>query len=127
MLDKQEACAAFVDDGSYLVGDRAFHSAIVRLMGNARLTALYEEINLPLWLVRAQQDAGAPRDAGASLAEHQAIWQALAARDPHAAAEAIAAHIESSPGQVRVQPTPAEHHELVNSPQPLRCGLKDLF
>jgi DNA-binding GntR family transcriptional regulator len=107
--------AAYIDYGAYLECDRAFHSAIVRMLGNARLTALYEEINLPLWLVRAQQDAGAPRDARGSLAEHQAIWAALAARDPHAAAEAMAAHIESSLGKLGVQLTPADHAELVNS------------
>src|SRR5216683_1047635 len=107
--------AAYVDYGAYLECDRAFHSAIVQMLGNSRLTALYEEINLPLWLVRAQQDAGAPRDARDSLAEHQAIWAALAARDPHAAAEAMAAHIESSLGKLGVQLTPADHDELVNS------------
>jgi len=86
----------YVDFGAYLEADRAFHSAIVRLLGNRRLSALYEEINLPLWLVRAQQDAGAPRDARGSLAEHRAILRALEARDPQAAADAMAAHIESS-------------------------------
>jgi DNA-binding GntR family transcriptional regulator len=112
--------AAYVDYGAYLECDRAFHSAIVQMLGNSRLTALYEEINLPLWLVRAQQDAGAPRDARDSLAEHQAIWAALAARDPHAAAEAMAAHIESSLGKLGVQLTPADHDELVNSHIPWR-------
>jgi len=111
---------SYVDYGAYLKCDRAFHSAIVRMLGNARLTALYEEINLPLWLVRAQQDAGAPRDARDSLAEHQAIWAALAARDPHAAAEAMAAHIESSLGKLGVQLAPADHDELVNSHIPWR-------
>ncbi len=95
----------YVDYGAYLERDRAFHSAIVRLLGNARLVALYEEINLPLWLVRAQRHAGAPRDARASLAEHQAILSALAARDPRAAAHAMAAHIESSLGKLGAQLT----------------------
>jgi DNA-binding GntR family transcriptional regulator len=95
----------YVDYGAYLERDRAFHSAIVRLLGNARLTALYEEINLPLWLVRAQQYTGPPRDARGSLAEHEAILQALAARDPLAAAEAMAAHIESSLGKLGGQLT----------------------
>jgi GntR family transcriptional regulator, rspAB operon transcriptional repressor len=90
----------YVDFGAYLEADRAFHSAIVRLLGNRRLSALYEEINLPLWLVRAQQDAGAPRDARSSLAEHRAILLALEARDPQAAADAMAAHIESSQGKL---------------------------
>lgn len=106
----------YVDFGAYLECDRAFHSAIVRLLGNSRLTALYEEINLPLWLVRAQQNAGAPHDARASLAEHQAILRALAAHDPGAAAEAMAAHIESSLGKLGVQLAPADHDELVGGP-----------
>jgi DNA-binding GntR family transcriptional regulator len=110
----------YVDYGAYLEHDRAFHSAIVRLLGNARLTAHYEEINLPLWLVRAQQDAGAPRDARASLAEHRAIQQALAARDPRAAAEAMAAHIESSLGKLGVRLSPVDHAELVAGPA--SCG-----
>jgi DNA-binding GntR family transcriptional regulator len=108
----------YLDYGAYLDCDRAFHSAIVRLLGNARLTALYEEINLPLWLVRAQQQAGAPRDAAASLAEHHAIMHALAARDPRGAAEAMAAHIESSLRKLGVQLTLADHTELVDGPGP---------
>ena len=62
----------YVACGAYLECDRAFHAAIVRMLGDQRLMALYEEINLPLWLVRAQ--------------EH----------DPVAAAEAMTAHIEGS-------------------------------
>jgi DNA-binding GntR family transcriptional regulator len=86
----------YVDYGAYLERDRAFHSAIIGLLGNARLAALYEDINLPLWLVRAQEHAGTPHDAQSSLAEHRAILQALAAGDPRAAGNAMAAHIESS-------------------------------
>jgi len=84
------------DYGAYLERDRAFHSAIVRLVGNRRLTALYEEVNLPLWLVRAQQDAVMPHDARESLAEHRRILTALVERDPAAAVEAMGAHIRSS-------------------------------
>ena len=69
----------------------------MRLLGNRRLTALYYEINLPLWLVRALQDACAP------LAEHHAILRALEARDPRATAEAMVAHIESSRGKLGAQ------------------------
>jgi DNA-binding GntR family transcriptional regulator len=100
----------YVDYGAYLEVDRAFHSAIVRLLGNRRLTALYEEINLPLWLVRAQQDAGTPRDARESLAEHRAILRALESHDPDAAAEAMAAHIESSLGKLDAQLMPRNSH-----------------
>lgn len=86
----------YVDYGAYLEADRAFHSAIVHMLGNRRLSAIYDEINLPLWLVRAQADAGTPRDARESLAEHRAILDALESRDPDAASAAMAAHIESS-------------------------------
>jgi DNA-binding GntR family transcriptional regulator len=107
---------AYVDYGAYLETDRAFHSAIIRLLGNSRLTALYEEINLPLWLVRAQQDASWPLDARRSLAEHTAILAALESRDPRVAAEAMAAHIESSLAKIGVQLMPADHDLLVHVP-----------
>lgn len=86
----------YVDYGAYLEADRAFHSAIIHMLGNRRLSAIYDEINLPLWLLRAQADAGTPRDARESLAEHRAILEALASRDPDAASAAMSAHILSS-------------------------------
>jgi DNA-binding GntR family transcriptional regulator len=95
-LVEQVAGETYVDYGAYLERDRAFHSAIIRMLGNRRLMALYDEINLPLWLVRAQKDAGTPRDASTSLSEHRAILNALRLRDPIAAADAMAAHIEGS-------------------------------
>ena len=87
---------AYHDYGAYLAADRAFHSAIVALAENQRLTSLYEEINLPLWLVRAQQEAGLERDhdAGASLAGHREILEALEHKDPDRAARAVADHIQ---------------------------------
>jgi DNA-binding GntR family transcriptional regulator len=96
----------YEDYGAYLERDRAFHSAIVRLVGNRRLTALYEEVNLPLWLVRAQQHAGMPRDASESLAEHRRILAALADRDPAAVVEAMGAHIRSSLSKLPAQLAP---------------------
>jgi DNA-binding GntR family transcriptional regulator len=113
-LAQQVDGETYVDYGAYLDHDRVFHSAIVRQLGNARLSALYEEINLPLWLVRAQQAAGTPPDAQASLDEHRAILHALEARDPRGAAEAMAAHIESALAKLGVQLAPADHDELVN-------------
>lgn len=107
----------YVDYGAYLECDRAFHSAIVRLLGNRRLMALYEEINLPLWLVRAQRAAGTPYDAQRSLAEHTAIMRALQSRDPIAVAEALAGHVEASLVRHGVKLTPADHDHLVREPR----------
>lgn len=86
---------AYHDYGAYLQADRAFHSAIIALAGNQRLSSLYEEVNLPLWLVRAQQEAGLEQhhDAATSLAGHRAILEALELRDPERAARALAEHI----------------------------------
>ena len=86
----------YTDYAAYLDCDRAFHSALVRCVGNRRLQALYEEINLPLWLVRAQQAAGMAHDADArrSLDEHRAIFEALADRDAQRVVAAMAAHLE---------------------------------
>jgi GntR family transcriptional regulator, rspAB operon transcriptional repressor len=106
----------YVDYGAYLESDRAFHSAIVRVLGNRRLMVLYEEINLPLWLVRAQREAGTPNDARRSIAEHEAIMRALESRDPGAVAEAMAAHIEASLVRHGVKLTPADHEHLVRVP-----------
>jgi DNA-binding GntR family transcriptional regulator len=106
----------YLDYGAYLECDRAFHSAIVALLGNRRLMALYEEINLPLWLVRAQQHAGAPRDARGSLSEHQAILRALETHDPDAVAETMAAHIETSLLKLGVKVARADHDQLVRAP-----------
>jgi DNA-binding GntR family transcriptional regulator len=111
LLDKLSSLVdgdTYVDFGAYLECDRAYHSAIVRQLDNRRLTTLHDEINLPLWLVRAQQDAGALRDAHESLAEHAAILKALELRDPDAAAEAMSAHIESSLRKLGAWLTPAD-------------------
>jgi DNA-binding GntR family transcriptional regulator len=87
---------SYVDYGEYLECDRAFHSALVHMLDNRRLVALYDEINLPLWLVRAQEHAGAPQDARASLEQHQAILNGFLARDPVATANAMRDHIEAA-------------------------------
>jgi DNA-binding GntR family transcriptional regulator len=106
----------YVDYGAYLESDRAFHSAIVRVLGNRRLMALYEEINLPLWLVRAQREAGTPNDARRSIGEHAAIMRALESRDPDAVAGALAAHIEASLVRHGIKLGPADHDHLVRAP-----------
>ena len=101
LLQEMELCAdgdRYRDYEGYLAADRAFHSALVRFTGNRRLVSLYEEVNLPLWLVRAQREAGMSEatDAQSSLAEHREILRALESRDRERVLRAIAAHIRSS-------------------------------
>jgi DNA-binding GntR family transcriptional regulator len=111
---------SYLDYGAYLECDRAFHSALVRMLGNRRLLRLYDEINLPLWLVRAQRDAGAPRDAAASLEQHRAILRGLAARDPTAAAAAMTDHIDGSLVKLRLKLGLADRDHL--APVPLAAN-----
>jgi DNA-binding GntR family transcriptional regulator len=95
----------YTDYAAYLDCDRAFHSTLVRFAGNRRLVALYEEINLPLWLVRAQQAAGMAHsgDAGRSLDEHRAIYEALLARDPARVRQAMTMHLERGRSRVELR------------------------
>jgi DNA-binding GntR family transcriptional regulator len=83
------------DYGAYLDADRAFHSAIISLADNQRLSSLYDEINLPLWLVRAQLESSMAQDndAEASLAGHREILEALESRDPQRTARALSDHV----------------------------------
>jgi DNA-binding GntR family transcriptional regulator len=104
---------SYVDYGAYLQYDREFHAAFVRMLGNRRLMALYEEINLPLWLVRAQQHAGAPRDARTSLNEHRLILRGLKARDAASVVEAMTAHIEGALVKLHVKLGLADHDRLI--------------
>jgi len=80
----------------YLNADRAFHLGIVELVGNHHLSAFYEEIILPLWLVRAQQEAGLAqdRDAATSLEHHQRILRTLQSGDREAARASVLAHLD---------------------------------
>jgi GntR family transcriptional regulator, rspAB operon transcriptional repressor len=86
----------FVDFPAHLEIDRLFHTAVVRLAGNARLAQLYEQINLPIRLARAYPDRGDLSGALATRAEHLAIVDALATGDAARAREATRDHLQSA-------------------------------
>ncbi|MDQ6669254.1 MAG: GntR family transcriptional regulator [Chloroflexota bacterium] len=92
----------YLNYAAYLEADRAFHLAIVELVGNRRLSALYEEIILPLWLVRAQQEAGfaQDREAATSLESHRRILHALESGDPQVVVAAVVAHLDFGRNQL---------------------------
>jgi DNA-binding GntR family transcriptional regulator len=99
----------FVDFPAHLETDRLFHTAIVRLAGNSRLTQTYEQINLPLRLARAYPDTNALSGALATREEHLAILDALAAGDAPRAREATVRHLQNAlarhMGRLGVTPT----------------------
>lgn len=98
-LDAMRACE---DDVEELIRhDYEFHRGIVRGTGNDLLESLLDGLHAPtlrgrVWRARTEVDSTA-----ASIREHEALYAALAARDP-GLAEAIAlAHVASTQAWVR--------------------------
>jgi len=81
------------------INDRLFHVTIAEIAGNSVLARvvgdLFEERHSPLTerlRVRSENDASW----SIALAEHEAIYEALEARDPLAAAAAMRTHLKAS-------------------------------
>lgn len=79
--------------------DRRFHLAIAELAGNPVLQRLvgelFDERHSPL-SAKLRVHSESTRTWGAALAEHEAVFQALEARDPHAAEAAMRLHLKAS-------------------------------
>jgi DNA-binding GntR family transcriptional regulator len=71
------------------------HEQIVGCSRNAALTRYLQLVNQELKLVRARSGFQAARALNA-LTEHERIVEAIAVRDPHAAAAAMTIHMESA-------------------------------
>jgi len=77
-----------------------FHRAVVRAAGNRALARMSEPLHAALAL--AAQAASGGRDAARRTAGYERVLAAIAARDPDAAREAMAAILQS-PGRRRTQ------------------------
>ena len=79
--------------------DRRFHLAIAELAGNSVLLRLvgelFDERQSPI-AAKLQVHSESSQTWGAALAEHEAVLQALEARDPHAAEAAMRLHLKAS-------------------------------
>lgn len=79
--------------------DRRFHLAIAELAGNSVLLRLvgelFDERHSPI-AAKLQVHSESSQTWGAALAEHEAVLQALEARDPHAAEAAMRLHLKAS-------------------------------
>jgi DNA-binding GntR family transcriptional regulator len=87
---------AHLNYAAYLEVDRAFHTTIVRSLGNRSLTEMYEGIGLRLRLVRAIQAGHTASGALGNLAEHFAILRALEGADPAQARAAVSHHLDQA-------------------------------
>ena len=88
-----ELSRTLIDDAdAYLDADMAIHDAIVQMAGNAILSRMSNALRRPVRASREITNTGPPMREG-SLAGHEAIFQAIAARDADRAARAMQDHI----------------------------------
>ncbi|MFD2030796.1 GntR family transcriptional regulator [Ancylobacter dichloromethanicus] len=95
LIQAHEACCAAVaagDDDAYYPANARFHVAIYAATGNRVLRAEAIRLQTALQPYRRLQ-LKVPRRIGTSLAEHQAILEALLEGDGGRAAERIRAHV----------------------------------
>ena len=91
-LAAMSALAREGDEGAFMAHDKAFHEVILRASGNRRLTTIVSQLRDHVRF-RGASTVGRSRDLEAIRGEHVAILDALRARDPRAAADAMRAHL----------------------------------
>jgi DNA-binding GntR family transcriptional regulator len=91
-LAAMSALAREGDEGAFMAHDKAFHEVILRASGNRRLTTIVSQLRDHVRF-RGASTVGRSRDLDAIRSEHVAILEALHARDPRAAADAMRAHL----------------------------------
>jgi DNA-binding FadR family transcriptional regulator len=96
-LDRMRETAESVIE--FTEADVEFHLEVARIAGNTVLRDILHSVRalLRVWIQRA---VGADGDTTATLAEHVAVFEAIARRDPDAAAAAMGAHMESASGRL---------------------------
>jgi GntR family transcriptional repressor for pyruvate dehydrogenase complex len=92
-----EAMREARDDVERLIRhDAAFHRAVIAATGNRTLTALLERISSQTLRARGWRGLVDANAAGRTLAEHEAIYAALAAGDPVLSQAAAMLHVSST-------------------------------
>ncbi|MFJ4205582.1 FadR/GntR family transcriptional regulator [Streptomyces sviceus] len=102
-LAAMEAEAAEPGRNGYIEADIAFHRALLDASGNRLLGSLGRAVDIALehsFLVSTQT----PGAVAASLPGHRAVAEAVAARDPSAAAAAVLAIIEAAEDEITRSP-----------------------
>jgi DNA-binding GntR family transcriptional regulator len=92
-LDAQEKAVARGDRPGFHALDLAFHEILVGGLGLARVAATIESSRANVDRVRRLLSS--PRRHAVTLAEHRALLDAIAARDPAAARRAMEAHLDA--------------------------------
>ncbi|SFQ96199.1 FadR/GntR family transcriptional regulator [Poseidonocella sedimentorum] len=94
----KEAAESAPDWDSYEAQDDHFHRAVAAATGNVLLLSLFDQMNqvrrAVAWNTVVRKSERPPRD-HSSFAEHNALVDAIEARDPNAAQAAMRAHLGS--------------------------------
>jgi GntR family transcriptional repressor for pyruvate dehydrogenase complex len=91
-LDHNFACADRHDE--FIVSDVAFHYCIGAFAGDPAILAIHGAVND--WLIHQREVAGRePGEAANACTAHAAIFDAIAARDPDAAEQAMRQHLQT--------------------------------
>ncbi len=99
-LDAMRAAMKARDASAYVRADRAFHAEIVALTGNEIIISLYRSLRdrqLRMGVVNLLDDGGRAVDLArmrSTLAEHEAIVHAIAARSLRAVDHAVTEHLD---------------------------------
>lgn len=97
-----DAMAEARDDVERLIRhDAAFHRAVIAATGNQTLTTLLERISSQTLRARGWRGLVDAKAAGRTLAEHEAIYAALATRDPVLSQAAALLHVSSTEAWLR--------------------------
>ena len=105
-----ERAAARGDEPTLMRHDRRFHSIILEMSGNRRLSEYVDHLR-DLILTRGASTVGRSRGLDDVVAEHQAVLGRIEARDPEGAAAAMRAHLIET-GKLLIDQEGGDAHAL---------------
>jgi phosphonate utilization transcriptional regulator len=112
MLRELESTSTHDGVNGYFALNVAFHDRVVEMTGNATLLGVYRQVVNRMHLLR-RRGFSLAGSSSASHAEHRAILQALATRDPDVAAQAMRQHVHNG-----FQRALTAHHLEEKTPAP---------
>ena len=101
LLDKMLTTAAHADQRGFAEHNVAFHRVIVEASGNRTLINLWNTLQPSTWTLFSVIHSG--HDIMELAVRHRVVIEALRARDPHRAEQAIHSHLEEVGEWVRSQ------------------------
>jgi GntR family transcriptional regulator, rspAB operon transcriptional repressor len=93
LIERQQTSERRPDHDAFHAADESFHAAIAEIGGHPGIWRLIEQIKVQVDRYR-RLTLPVPGRMGRVVAEHRAIVDAIAARDPERAAAAMAAHLD---------------------------------